>query len=284
VLGEARAVTVYSNYRDQGGVKFPGRIQQSLGGFPVLDLTVKEFQANAPAEFAVPDNVRSAAERVTTEKVADGVWFVAGGSHNSVAIEMKDHLVLVEAPLSDGRSGPVVDEVKKLAPGKPIRYVVNSHHHFDHSGGLRAAVAAGATVIAHAGAKPYFDRAFATPSRIAPDLLAKSGRKASVRAVKDRMVLSDGARRIEIMTLGDSNHAAGFMMVYLPKERLLIEADAFTPLAPGAKPPATPNANNVNLIENLERLKLPVDRILPLHGRVVPLAELYTTAGRTPPK
>lgn len=284
VLGEVAVVTVYSNYRDYGGVKFPGRIQQSAGGFPVLDVAIKEVQPNAPAEFAVPDNVRGATERVTTEKVADGVWYVAGGSHHSVAIEMKDHLIMVEAPLSDARSGPVIEEVKKLAPGKPIRYVINSHSHFDHSGGLRAAVASGATVVAQADSKAYFERAFATRGKIAPDLLTKSGRKASVRAIKDKMTLTDGARRVEVLSIGASNHVAGFTMVYLPKERLLIEADAYTPIAPGAKPPATPNANNVNLIENIERLKLSIDRILPLHGRVVPLADLYTTAGRTPPK
>ncbi len=284
VLGEVSAVTVYSDYRDYGGVKFPGRIQQSQGGFPVLDLAVKEVQPNAPAEIAVPDNVRGASERVAMEKVADGVWHVAGGSHNSVAIEMKDHLILVEAPLNDARSGLVVEEVKKLAPGKPIRFVVNSHSHFDHSGGLRAAVAAGATVIAHPESKAYFERAFATRTNIRPDLLAKSGKKASVRAAKDRMTLSDGTRTVEVLHIGDSIHATTFLMVYLPKERLLVEADAYTPIAPGAKPPATPNANNVNLIENIERLKLSIDRILPLHGRVVPLADLYTTAGRSPPK
>src|SRR5262245_12948692 len=95
VLGDTAAVTVFSGYRDWGGVKFPGRIRQSIGGFPVLDVTVKEVQANAPAEIAVPDAVRSASERVTTDKVADGVWFVGGGSHNSAAIEMKDHIILV---------------------------------------------------------------------------------------------------------------------------------------------------------------------------------------------
>ena len=284
VLGEVGVVTVYSDYRDHSGVKFPGRIQQSQGGFPVLDLAVKEVQPNAPAEIAVPDNVRGAAERVSTEKVADGVWFVAGGSHNSVAIEMKDYLILVEAPLNDARSGLVVEEVKKLSPGKPVRFVINSHSHFDHSGGLRAAVAAGATIIAHEGSKAYFERAFATPARILPDLLAKSGRKASVRAAKDGMTLSDGTRSVQILHIGTSDHSTTFMMAYLPKERLLIEADGYTPIPPGAKPPATPNANNVNMIENIERLKLAVDRILPLHGRVVPLADLYTTAGRSPPK
>jgi glyoxylase-like metal-dependent hydrolase (beta-lactamase superfamily II) len=284
VLGEVSATTIYSNYRDYGGVKFPGRIQQSQGGHPTLDLTVKEVQPNAAADIQVPDNVRTATERVTAEKVADGVWFIAGGSHNSAVIEMKDHLILVEAPLNDARAAPVIAEAKKLAPGKPIRYVVNSHNHFDHSGGLRAAAAEGATVIAQAESKAYFERALATQTKIAPDLLTKSGKKITVRPVNDSMTLSDGARTVELRRITGGPHTETFLMVYLPKERLLIEADAYTPLAPNAKPPATPNANNVNLIENIERQKLAVDRILPLHGRVVPLADLYTTAGRTPPK
>jgi glyoxylase-like metal-dependent hydrolase (beta-lactamase superfamily II) len=284
VLGEVSAVAVYSDYRDYGGVKFPGRIQLSQGGHPTLDLVVKEVQPNAPVDIQVPDVVRSAQDRITTDRVADGVWYVAGGSHHSVAIEMKDHVVLVEAPLMDARTVPVLETVKKLVPGKPIRYVVNTHHHFDHAGGLRAAVAEGATIVVQAGAKSYFERAFATPAKILPDQLTKSGRKATVQAVTDRTTLSDGARTIELYRIADSVHTDTFLMAYLPKERLLVQADAFTPLAPNAKPPATPNANHVNLIENIERLKLSVDRILPIHGRAVPLADLYATAGRTLPK
>jgi hypothetical protein len=98
VLGEVDVVTRYSAYRDVGGVKFPGRIEQSMAGHPVLDVTVREVQPNAAVDIAPPDAVRSASERVTTEKLADGVWHVAGGSHNSVAIEMRDHFVLVETP------------------------------------------------------------------------------------------------------------------------------------------------------------------------------------------
>ncbi len=284
VLGEVAAVAVYSDYRDFGGVKFPTRIQQSQGGFPTLDLAVKEVEPNAPADIQAPDAVRGAAERVAPQQVADGVWYIAGGSHHSVAIEMKDHVVLVEAPLGDYRVGPVIDEVKKLAPGKPVRYVINSHHHFDHSGGLRTAAAEGATIVARAESKPYFERALATRSQILPDRLTKSGKKGAVRGVGDKLTLTDGARTLELYKIGDSIHADTFLMVYLPKERLLVEADAYTPLAPNAKPPATPNANHVNLIENIERLKLAIDRILPLHGRVVPLAELYATAGRTLPQ
>ena len=282
VLGIVQTVTTYSDYRDYSGIRHPTRIRQSQGGHPVLDVTVREVQANAAADIKLPDAVRGATERVTTEKVADGVWFVAGGSHNSVAIEMKDHLVLVEAPLSDGRTGPVLDAVKKLAPGKPIRYAINSHNHFDHSGGLRAAAAEGATIVTQSTNKAYFEKAFAVKNTIAPDRLTKSGRKAKVLGVGDRHRMSDGTRTLEILRITDGGHSDTFQMVYLPREKLLIEADAYTPLAPNAKPPATPNANNVNLIENIERRKLVVERILPLHGRVVPLDELYRTASAKP--
>jgi glyoxylase-like metal-dependent hydrolase (beta-lactamase superfamily II) len=283
VLGDTVTVTTYSDYQDFGGIKFPTRIRQSQGGFPVLDLTVREVQANAPADIQVPDLVRAATERVTADPVVDGVWFLAGGSHNSVVIEMKDHLVLVEAPLGEGRTGPVIDQARKLAPGKPIRYVINSHQHFDHSGGLRTAAAEGATIVTQAQNKAYFERVFANPNTISPDRLAKSGKRAQFRGVDDKLTLSDGTRTLELYRIGDNHHTDSFLMVYLPKEKLLIEADAFTPAAPNTPPPARPNPLHTNLIENLERLNLSVDRILPLHGRVVPVRELYTAAGATAP-
>ena len=282
VLGEVAAVASFSDYRDTGGVKFPTRIQVSQGGHPTLDVNVKEVQANAPADIQVPDAVTKAAERVTADKVADGVWFIAGGSHNSVAIEMKDHMVLVEAPLNDGRSAPVLAEVGKLAPGKPVRFMINSHNHFDHTGGVRTAAAAGATIVTQAGNKAYFEKALATKSRISPDLLAKSGKKAKFMKVGDKLEMRDGTRTIEVHRIKDSVHNDTFLMVYLPKEKLLIEADAYTPLPPNTPPPALANANNVNLAQNIERLNLAVERILPLHGRVVPLAELHRTIGRKP--
>ncbi|HVF64098.1 MAG TPA: MBL fold metallo-hydrolase [Casimicrobiaceae bacterium] len=282
VLGETDVVTRYGDYRDVGGIKFPTRVQQSIGGHPVLDVTVRDVQPNVAADIQVPDLVRNATERVTADKVADGVWFIAGGSHNSVVVEMKDHLALIEAPLGDVRMIPVVTEIAKLAPGKPIRYVVNSHTHFDHAGGLRAAVGEGATVITHVQNKAYFERAFATPNRVAPDHLAKSGKKARFITVDGKRTLTDGNRTLEIHSIADSHHSDAFLMVYLPKERLLIQADSFTPGAPNTPPPKDPNPNHVNLIANLERLNLAVDRILPLHGRVVPIGDLYTAAGATP--
>lgn len=280
VMGDTDVVTEYSDYKDYSGVKFPSRITQSQGGSPVLDLQVSEVQINQPSGIAVPELVRVAVEKAVAEKAAEGVWFIGGGSHNSVAIEMKDHIMLVESPLYDGRAAAVLAEVKRVIPGKPIRYVVNSHHHFDHAGGLRAAVADGATLVASAKAKPYYERVLANPNSISPDLLAKSAAAVRVEAVDGKRVFTDGARTVELYLIGQSVHADGFIMVYLPAEKLLVQADAYTPSAPNAAPPAVPNANNLNLISNMEGLKLNVERILPLHGRMVPVAELYTTAGR----
>jgi glyoxylase-like metal-dependent hydrolase (beta-lactamase superfamily II) len=286
VMGDTQVSTTYADYKDFGGVKFPTRVRQVQGGHPVLDLVVKEVQPNvAVAALSIPDAARNQGERVVSEKVSDGVWFIAGGSHNSVAIEMADHLVLVETPLNDARTQAVIDHVKTLAPGKPIRYAINSHQHFDHSGGVRAAVAEGATVVTMAANVPYFERVLGTANTVRPDRMAQANARPRLQGVQgDKGTLADATRTIELHKIVGGPHSDSMLMVYLPKEKLLIQADAYTPLPPNAPPPSPPNANNVNLVDNIERLKLPVDRILPLHGRVVPVTELYATASRTMPR
>jgi glyoxylase-like metal-dependent hydrolase (beta-lactamase superfamily II) len=279
VMGDTQVVLEYSNYRDHQGTRFPGRIRQTQGGHPVLDLQVTEVQRNAPTAFTVPALVSAFTERVASEEVSKGVWFLAGGSHNSVLIEMADHAILVEAPLYDGRTQAVLAEAKRLLPSKPIRRVVNSHHHFDHSGGLRTAAADGATLVTSALAKPWFERVMAQANTVTPDALARSGRRVNVEGVSGQLNLSDRSRQVMVHTIEGTVHAQGFMMVWLPESRLLIEADAYTPLAPNAPPPNPLNDNHVKLVQNIEALRLNVDRILPLHGRVVPMAELRRTAG-----
>ena len=280
VMGDTLASTTYSDYRDHGGVKFPARIQQSQGGTEVLDIQIDEVKTNVVSGIETPALVKAFAEGVASEKVADGVWHLAGGSHNSVLIEMKDHLILVEAPLYDGRTAAVFAEARRLVPGKPVRQVINSHHHFDHAGGLRTAVAEGATLVTSAAAKPWWDKALANPNRISPDRMAQSGRSAAVIGVGGRMNLCDGQRTVVVHEIAGSIHVQGFLMVHLPAEKLLIEADAYTPGPPNSPTPARVNDNHLNLVSNIDRLQLQVERILPLHGRVVPLSELHTAVGR----
>ena len=281
VLGDTPAVTLYSDYRDVGGIKFPMRVRQSIAGFPVLDLVIKEVQVNVGVEFSIPEAARNQGQRVTTEALADGVWFVSGGSHNSVAIEMSDHLILVETPLDDSRAKAVIDRVRQLAPGKPIRFVVNTHQHFDHSGGVRSAVSEGATIVTQAANAPYFEQVFAQPNTIQQDRMAFAGKRPRLMPVGDKLELGDAMRSIQVHRIAGSGHSNSLLMVYLPKEKILIEADAYTPGAPNSPPPETPNPNHLNLIDNIERLNLAVERIAPLHGRVVGLSELYIVAGKT---
>jgi hypothetical protein len=114
-----------------------------------------------------------------------------------------------------------------------------------------------------------------------PDKLAQSGKKATIEALTDKLVLQDDTRTLEIHHIKDNTHHDGLIMAYLPKEKLLIEADAYTPPAPNMPYPAQANPFSVNLVENIERLKLTVDQILPLHGRIVPLSELMKALGRS---
>lgn len=281
VLGDISTETLYSDYKDFGGVQFPTRITQKAGGHPTLDLTISEVKAGVAADIQPPDNVRQAAVKVDADKVADGVWYLTGGTHHSVLIEMKDHLILVEAPQDDARSAAIIAEAKKLVPNKPIKTVVNSHHHFDHAGGLGAFVAEGATIVTHDGNKAFFEQSLAAPRKVQPDKLAQSGKKPAVEGIGEKRVLSDGTRNVELHLIKDTPHGDGLIMAYLPKEKLLIEADAYTPGAPNAAPPSTPNPASVNLNDNIERLKLAVDQILPLHGRKVPFADLQKAIGKS---
>jgi glyoxylase-like metal-dependent hydrolase (beta-lactamase superfamily II) len=281
VLGDMLTETTYADYKDFGGIQFPTKITQKAGGFPTLELTVSEVKPNAPVDIPVPDNVRQASVKVDTDKVADGVWFLTGGTHNSVLVEMSDHLVVIEGPQDDARATAVIAEVKKTVPNKPIKYVVNSHHHFDHTGGLGAFVAEGATIITHDVNKAFFEQSFAAPRTVQPDKLAQSGKKPMVEGMQDKRVLSDGTRTVELYLIQGTIHDDGIILAYLPKEKLLVEADVYTPAAPNAAPPAQPSPLNVNLYDNIERLKLTVDQLLPLHGRKVPLAEFQKWIGKT---
>ena len=283
VLGDTPVEFAYSDYRDFGGVMFPARIVRTQGGHPVLDLTISAVSANPAADLPVPAEANAAAPpvSVTVEKLAEGVYYVKGGSHHSVAIDQKDHVVVVEGPQNEARSAAVIAKVKETIPGKPIRYLVNSHVHFDHSGGLRTYVDEGAAIVTHEMNRPYYEQAWAAPRTLNPDRLAQSKKTATFQTFTDKHVLSDGGRTIEIYQIAGSGHNDGFAMVYLPKEKILIEGDAYTPLAADAAPPKVPNPFAVNLHDNIVRLKLDVKQIAALHGpRLVTLEDLRTFIGQ----
>ena len=234
VLGRMPVETRFLDYREQAGLMLPSRIVQTQGGHAALDLQVTQAAADDAVEITVPDDVRAATETVTVEKVADGVWFLAGGTHHSVAVEQAGLIVLVETPLHAGRTRAVLDAANKLVAGKRVATVINTHHHFDHAGGLRAAATTGATIYTSALARPYLEAAFLGSAAAQANAAARDGVAPAFVGVDGRAVLNDAARPIEIHELLGSMHARGLLMVWLPREQLLIQADAYTPGAPDA--------------------------------------------------
>src|SRR5262245_59116916 len=284
VLGDMVTATIYSNYRDFGGIKFPTRIAQTQGGFPTLTLTVTDVRPNAEVNLPVPQNVQQAPPpapaSVDTRKLAEGVFHFSGGTLHSAAVEFKDHIVLVDPPVNDDRARDIFEAARKAIPNKPVKYVLNTHHHFDHLGGLRYAVAEGAIIITQSGNKAFYERVLALPHTIRPDRLARSPKQAVIETVGDTRVLTDGTRRLEIHRMQGFSHCETMLMAYLPAEKVLIETDAYNPPAADAPPPPSISPLFLTLYNNIERLKLNVDQIAPLHGRLVTIRDLRAAVGK----
>ncbi len=287
VMGDTPVEVEYSEYREFGEAMFPERIVRRQGGHPVLELTVSAMTLNPAVAIPVPEQVASFTPpevNVTVEKLANGVYYIKGGSHHSIAIDQADHIVVVEGPQNEARSVAVIARVKETIPNKPIRYMVNTHVHFDHSGGLRTYVAEGATIVTHASNEAFYKQAWSAPRTLNADLMAKAGKAPTFETFTDKHTLTDGRRAIEVHLIAGSGHNDGFAMIYLPAEKILAEVDAWAPLAPGAQPPATPSPVAVNLLENIDRLKLDVRQIAALHGpRLAPIAELRAAVGSRSP-
>lgn len=278
VLGDIPFETDYMDYKDFSGMKFPAHIVQKQGGYPVLDLTITDVKPNASVTIGNAPPPPPPPAAVSSEKLGEGVYFISGG-YSALAVDMKDYIVVVEGPQNDQRATAIIEESKKLIPNKPIKYVINTHHHFDHLGGLRACAAEGATVITHADNKPYYEKIWALPHSIAPDSMAKKAAKPVIEGITDKRVLTDGTRTLEIYHLDGSDHAASMLIGYLRQEKVLIEADVYNP-APAGAPAGAVVRENVNLYENIERLKLDVQQITPLHGRLVTIADLRQAIGK----
>jgi len=150
--------------------------------------------------------------------------------------------------------------------------VVVTHHHFDHSGGVRAAVAEGLSVTAHMSTAPFFQSAITRPHTIVPDALAKSPKPLKFEGVDEELQLKDGMQTMELYHIDGSPHADTLLMAYFPRERILVEADVFTPGATVAPYAA-------NLMENITKRKLRVDKIVPIHGTIAPFSDLQKVVG-----
>jgi glyoxylase-like metal-dependent hydrolase (beta-lactamase superfamily II) len=295
VVGDLYVEFVYSNYRDVGGVMMPrfhnhvdfddGGTPNPSGGDHGFGLeTVTAARVNVPdAALTVPENVRTAtvpAVAVQSQMLGQGLWLIAGGSHNSVLIEFRDYVAVIEAPLNEARSLAVIAEVNRLVPNKPIRYLVNTHHHWDHLGGIRTYVHEGATVITHENNKPYYQEVLRAGTwNLEPDRFSlfppeEWSEGYIFETVNQKYVLGDDTRTVELHTIQGLPHVTGMLVAYFPREKILVQADLFNSAATAA------NANSRALNNNLQRLRLDVQQIVGIHGTPATIAQFQQVVGR----
>jgi glyoxylase-like metal-dependent hydrolase (beta-lactamase superfamily II) len=302
VLGDMNYEHEFTNasYVDLGGgVKFPTgwhhhegwddnyQAQSINAGHNSFGGTFKDIKPNVCTDpVTIPESVRQATSpvRVETQKLAEGVYLLGGASHNSVAVEFKDYVAVVEAPLDEKRNLAVIEETVKLVPNKPIRFLVNTHQHHDHIGGLRTYLHIGATIITHWKNFSFYTRDVLNyaPRTLQPDMVSlwpptELSEGYQYEQVTENYVLSDGTRNLHIYYVHPLAHVEGMLMAYLPKEKIVIEADLFDT----HEPPSTPATEaNKSLYNQVQTLKLDVAVIAPIHGRPVPWSDFLKVVGR----
>jgi glyoxylase-like metal-dependent hydrolase (beta-lactamase superfamily II) len=206
-----------------------------------------------------------------------------------VAVEFDDHIVLIEANQNAATTTAAINEAKRLIPNKPIRYVINTHNHFDHAGGLRTAALEGANIVTHEMNKPLYEQWFNNPRTLAaggPDELEKSGKKARFEYVGDRRVMRDNMNSIELYHLKGVVHGEDMMIVYLPKIKMVFESDAYNAGAPDAPARTAAEVDGFEKLfaSEMDRLKIDYTHIIPVHqpnpDREVTKLEFMKRVGR----
>lgn len=280
VLGDTLTEVIFSDYRAVGAVKLPFRVVNRTGGEVVQDLTYGEVRANtdpAAALFEAPKDATlgtptGPASTVALRRLAENVYLAEGSSHHSVFVAFKDYVVLVEAPLGEERSQAVMASIKEAAPGKPIKYVLPTHFHYDHTPGLRTYVAAGITVVTTPGNKAFIERLAATPHTIRPDSQSKASRSPVIETFEKRRVFTDGTLTLELHDIGPNAHVAEAVIAYLPGSKIAFQSDLVGLPAEGPLPPVTPAM--ADFVAQVKKLGLQVETVAGGHGRVGTMAEV----------
>lgn len=283
ILGDRRTVAWFTRWQPAGGVRFARQYDVEVNGRLQTHSVFTAVTVNPETPdslFAIPDSIRSQAQpgstppprmSVTLVELAPGVWRAEGGSHFSLVVDQGARLLVVEAPLGAARFGAVLDTLRSRFPGKPVGLVVMTHHHWDHSGGIRAALAAGLPVAAHARNARFVREVAAARHTLEPDPLSRTPRAPALRAVEDSLVLGDGATRVVVYTLPTA-HTEGMLAAYVPAARLLFVSDVLSPAATLAP------AGSAELAAFARARGLEIGRVAGGHGGVAEWADVARAA------
>ncbi len=281
-MGDVAIVTTFSDYEDVDGVKLPRKLTTMMDKYLQFDLQVaKNTVGGNVADLAATTSVTSAPAptpppvAVTVEEVAKGIWWLAGsGNHRSIVFEFDDHLVLYEAPVNEARSKAVIDKARTVS-SKPLTKAIISHHHFDHSGGLRVAVAEGLTIVTHRANEAFFKDLLARQHTIVPDALQQNPKPAMFEFVDDQMTLKDKSMEVQLYHLLDNPREGTNLYAYVPRERMLVQADLYDASW-------QQHLWGENVLTNLAQRKLRIDRDVPVHGVIEPFDQMVKTIKAKP--
>jgi len=296
VYGDTLNEIAFSDWTERGGIRLPDAQSTFLNGKKIREERIRTLINNARIDDSVvtiPEDVRSQSEigerivsqwplrrivmgvtyadfgreqKVDFEEVAPGIHHIRGGSHHSMVVEMKDHLVVVEAPLFDERSVAVIKALEEKFPGKPVKYLATTHFHIDHTGGLRAYAARGATLLVHESIVPFVKEILERPHTVRPDSLTKGSLMGTVEGVQDTKVLTDGERIVELRSI-ENDHAKGMLVAYIPNEKIVFVSDLYSPPGPVPNPSVIFERNRATAFYNaVTKAGLAIDTIVGGHG------------------
>jgi glyoxylase-like metal-dependent hydrolase (beta-lactamase superfamily II) len=316
VWGDVNYDTVYSDWRDMSGIKVAMRRETQLNGRRVAETQINELRFNPTMQasyFEPPEAVRGGAAKPATasnvpfqwvirrqfigtyldsespsfdtraggalrlQEIAPGVQHVVGGSHNAMIVEMRDHLVVFDAPVNDAQSNWVINAAREKYPGKPIRYLVLTHHHMDHAGGVRAYAQQGATIVVGQGAGDHFRKVLAAPFTRNPDLRPSNLSGTPIIEVADKYVMSDGKREVAAYQI-DNPHAKSYLIGYVPDAKLGYVTDLWSPGRDPLPPKITPPLASV--VAGVKKHGLDPQRFAGGHGSTGEYAPLEKLASQ----
>ena len=286
-IGDVRNQTSFLSYERIGGLMLPKHFltKMDFHDWVTLDIQISRITVDGRVgDLAASAEVKAAkppsAPPVFAEaqQVAKGIWWIAGsGNHRSVVFEFDDHLTMFEAPASEARTKAAIDKARTLS-SKPLTEVIISHHHFDHTGGLRAAIAEGLTIVTHKGNEAFFREIAARKATLRPDLLARNPKPVKLRTLEGELVLKDTSMKdksmeVDVYQVQNNTHSAYLLMAYVPREKILVQADLYD--AGWLRDPWAGN-----YAKNLELRKLDVAKDVPIHGLIQTRAEELATLAK----
>jgi glyoxylase-like metal-dependent hydrolase (beta-lactamase superfamily II) len=315
IWGDVTYDLVLSDWKAFDGVQVATTRKYELNGRAVVETKITDAKMNvsfASDRLAIPDAFRAGAPKASTGNVpfqwvirrqfigtyldsdnpsydtrgssglrlvelAPGVQHVVGGSHNSLAVEMKDHLVVFDSPVSDGHTATVLGLLRAKYPNKPVKFLVLTHHHMDHAGGIRGYAAQGATIVVGKGTAEHYRRVLAAPATRNPDLPARDLTKTSIMEVDGKQVLGDGTREVHAYVVDANPHADGLLIGFVPDARIGFATDIWSP---GGPLPEKLNPALASLVAAVKKNGIQPERFAGGHGGVADYAPLAALEGK----